>query len=248
MTSSLMVPAMLYMLLEAPEARDTDLSSLHTIYYGASPMSPAKMKLLQERFGNIFIQIYGSSEHVGAVSVLSKADHLPLADGSETHFASAGRATPGAELLIMGRDGKPVPTGEDGEIWMRSRAIIPGYLHAPEKTAEEFCDGFWKSGDYGRIDENGFLYVLDRVKDTIVSNDRNVYPNQVEAGVTAHPAVMMAAAVGIPNPECGEAVHVEVMLRVGEEGGGGRTARFRKGPAACQRQAEHDYYLTASCP
>jgi acyl-CoA synthetase (AMP-forming)/AMP-acid ligase II len=216
-TGSVMVPALLNMLLESPEARDTDLSSLDTIYYGASPMSPTKLKELRERFGNIFVQLYGSSEHVGVVSTLSKADHLPLADGSETHIASAGRVTPGAELLIMGRDGKPVPTGMDGEIWMRSRAIIPGYLHAPEKTAEEFCDGFWKSGDYGRVDENGFLYVLDRVKDTIICNDRNVYPNQVEAGLTAHPAVMMAAAVGIPDPECGEAVHVEVMLREGEQ-------------------------------
>jgi acyl-CoA synthetase (AMP-forming)/AMP-acid ligase II len=91
-------------------------------------MSPTKLKELRERFGNIFVQLYGSSEHVGVVSTLSKADHLPLADGSETHIASAGRVTPGAELLIMGRDGKPVPTGMDGEIWMRSRAIIPGYF------------------------------------------------------------------------------------------------------------------------
>ncbi len=216
-TASLMVPAVLTMLLESPEARDTDLSSLDTIYYGASPMSPTKLKELRERFGNIFVQIYGSSEHVAAVSTLCKADHLPLADGSETHIASAGRVNPGAEVLIMGRDGQPVPNGEDGEIWMRSRAIIPGYLDAPDKTAEEFCDGFWKSGDFGRIDEHGYLYVLDRVKDTIHCNDCNVYPNQVEAGLTAHPAVMMAAAVGIPDPECGEAVHVEVMLRVGEE-------------------------------
>ena len=216
-TASLMVPSMLYMLLEAPEARDAELSSLDTIYYGASPMSPAKMAQLRQRFGDIFVQIYASSEHVGAVSVLSKHDHLPLADGSETHFASAGRVTSGVELVIMGRDGKPVATGEDGEIWMRSRAIIPGYLNAPDKTAAEFCDGYWKSGDYGRVDDNGFLYVLDRVKDTIICNDRNVYPNQVEAGVTAHPAVMMAAAVGIPCAQRGESVHVEVMLRNGVE-------------------------------
>ena len=133
-TATLLVPSMLYMLLEAAEARDADLSSLDTVYYGASPMSPAKMKQLQQRFGNIFVQIYGSSEHVGALSVLGKADHLPLADGSEAHLASAGRVTPGAELVIMGRDGKPAPAGVDGEIWMRSRAIIPGYLNAPEKN------------------------------------------------------------------------------------------------------------------
>jgi len=215
--SSLMVPSMLYMLLEAPEALESDLSTLQTIYYGASPMSPTKLKELRANLGDVFVQIYGSSEHVGCITGLSKEDHLPLADGSETHLTSAGRVTPGAELVIMGKDGKAVATGEDGEIWMRSRAIIPGYLHNPEKTAEEFTNGYWKSGDYGRLDKNGYLYVLDRVKDTIICNNCNVYPNQVEAGVMAHPAVIMAAAVGIPSQDCGEAVHVEVMLRAGEE-------------------------------
>ena len=123
---------------------------------------------------------------------------------------------PGIELLIMGKDGKPVPDGQDGEIWMRSRAICLGYLHAPEKTAAEFCDGFWKSGDVGRIDGNGFLYVIDRVKDTIVCGGRNVYPNLVEAAISSHPAVMISAVVGIPDPGSGEAVHAEVVLRAGE--------------------------------
>jgi acyl-CoA synthetase (AMP-forming)/AMP-acid ligase II len=88
-----------------------------------------------------------------------------------------------------------------------------GYLHNPEKTAEEFCDGFWKSGDMGWIDAAGFLYVLDRAKDTIVHKACNVYPNQVEAALMAHETVVMAAVVGIPDPECGEWVHAEVVLR-----------------------------------
>ena len=213
-TDSMMVPAMLYALLVAPEALEADLSSLQTIYYGASPISPTRLKELLERFGNIFVQLYGSSEHAGAASVLSKAEHLPDASGSESHLASAGRVTPGVELLIAGKDGNPVPDGQDGEIWMRSRAICMGYLKDPEKTEAEFCNGFWKSGDMGRIDENGFLYVLDRAKDTIVYKENNVYPNIVEAAIMAHPAVMMAAVVGIPDPGCGEAVHAEIVLKI----------------------------------
>jgi len=212
-TASLMVPSMLYRMLDDPEVAKHDLSSLQTMYYGASPMSPTRLKQLQQRFGNIFIQLYGSSEHAGAVSVLSKAEHMPDASGSETHLSSAGRVVPGIELMIVGEDGQPVATGEDGEIWMRSRAICMGYLNNPEKTAEEFCDGFWKSGDMGRLDEDGYLYVLDRLKDTIVHKRCNVYPNQVESALMAHETVVMAAVVGIPDPECGEWVHAEVVLR-----------------------------------
>jgi acyl-CoA synthetase (AMP-forming)/AMP-acid ligase II len=91
-----------------------------------------------------------------------------------------------------------------------------GYLHQPEKTAAEFCDGYWKSGDFGRIDAHGFLYVLDRVKDTAVCNGRNVYPSQVEAVLSTHPNVLMAAVVGLPDDQCGEAVHAEVVLREGK--------------------------------
>ena len=212
-TSSMMVPSMLYRLLDDPEVGKHDLSSLQTMYYGASPMSPTRLKQLHQRFGNIFVQLYGSSEHGGAVSALSKAEHLPDANGSEAHLSSAGRVVPGAEVIIVDKNGQPVPDGEDGEIWMRSRAICMGYLHNPEKTAEEFCDGFWKSGDMGRIDANGFLYVLDRAKDTIVHRQCNVYPNQVEAALMAHETVVMAAVVGIPDVECGEWVHAEVVLR-----------------------------------
>ena len=212
-TASMMVPSMLYRMLDDPEVGKHDLSSLQTVYYGASPMSPTRLKQLHQRFGNIFVQLYGSSEHPGAVSALSKAEHQPDLNGSEAHLASAGRVVPGVEVLIVDKNGQPVPDGEDGEIWMRSRAICMGYLHNPEKTAEEFCDGFWKSGDMGRIDAAGYLYVLDRAKDTIVHRKCNVYPNQVEAALMAHDTVVMAAVVGIPDPECGEWVHAEVVLR-----------------------------------
>lgn len=214
-TATLMVPSMLYRLLEAPEARDHDLSSLQTIYYGASPMSPTRLRQLRERFGDVFVQIYAASEHAGVAASMSKADHQPDGNGDESHLASAGRIVPGVELLIVDRIGRRIPNGGDGEIWLRSRATCLGYLHAPEKTAEEFCDGYWKSGDFGRVDANGFVYVLDRVKDTIHCNERNVYPSVVEAALSAHPSVHMSAAVGISDPACGEYVHVEVVLREG---------------------------------
>ena len=118
---------------------------------------------------------------------MSKAEHRPDRNGDESHFASAGRIVPGVEVLIVDRAGRRVPDGHDGEIWMRSRAICLGYLDAPDKTAAEFQDGYWKSGDFGRIDGNGYLYVLDRVKDTIRCNDQNVYPSVVEAALSAHP-------------------------------------------------------------
>lgn len=214
-TGTLMVPSMLYRLLDAPEAKQFDLSSLKFIYYGASPMMPARLKMLRKRFGDIFVQLYGSSEHPAAVTCMSKADHKPLADGSEVHFASAGRVVPGVEVIIADKNGTPLTTGKDGEIWMRSRAICMGYLHQPDKTAAEFCEGYWKSGDFGRIDANGFLYVLDRVKDTIIHKGKNVYPSAVESALCAHPAVQMAAVVGIDDASVGEAVHAEIVLREG---------------------------------
>jgi acyl-CoA synthetase (AMP-forming)/AMP-acid ligase II len=190
---------------------------LQTIFYGASPISPTRLKQLRQRFGDIFVQLYGSSEHAGVVSALSKAEHLSDESGDETHLSSAGRVVPGTQLLVMGKDGKPLPDGQDGEIWMRSRAICMGYLNDPEKSEAEFCNGFWKSGDMGRFDKNGFLYVLDRVKDTIVCNDCNVYPNTVEAAIMEHPSVRLAAVVGIPEPGCGETVHAEIVAHSGED-------------------------------
>jgi acyl-CoA synthetase (AMP-forming)/AMP-acid ligase II len=183
--------------------------------YGASPMSPTKLRQLGERFGDIFVQLYGSSEHPVATTSLSIADHAAGSSGSHEHLWSAGKVVPGVELRVMGPDGRPVPDGAEGELWMRSRGICLGYLNNPEKTAQEFCDGFWKSGDVGLIDAKGFVYVIDRTKDTIVCDGRNVYPSRVEGAISAHPQVMMAAVVGIEDPELGEAVHAEVVLRAG---------------------------------
>jgi acyl-CoA synthetase (AMP-forming)/AMP-acid ligase II len=215
-TGSMMLPSMLYRLLESPAARSVDLSSLEVMIYGGTAILPTKLQELQQHFGNIFVQVYAASENAGATTVLSLADHAPRPDGSVRHLMSAGKVVPGSEMQIRDASGRPVPVGCNGELWLKSRATSMGYWKNPEKTAEEFCDGYWKSGDAGRMDEQGFVYLLDRVKDTFVSRGATIYPSQIEAIVCAHPKVKMAAVVGIPDGTGGDWVHAEVVPGDGE--------------------------------
>lgn len=214
-TTSLMLPTLVYRLLDLPEATQHDLSSLRTIVYGGAPMSPAKLRQAQERFGNVFVQVYGATECLTTAAILTKADHV--ATGDDKHLSSAGRASTVVEIRIVDDDGKDVKQGETGEIWLRSRGTITGYLNNPESTAAEFQDGFWKSGDLGYLDGRGFLYLVDRKKDMIITGGFNVYAVEVEAALNAHHAVAIAAVVGVPHAEWGEAVHAEVVLKEGAQ-------------------------------
>ncbi|MCU1752002.1 class I adenylate-forming enzyme family protein [Pseudomonas sp. 6D_7.1_Bac1] len=214
-THSFLVPTVLYRLLEMQRAAPKDFSSLTTLIYGAAPMSPDKLGELVECFGQIFIQGYAATEAPMVISALDKAAHQPGDATTLRHLSSAGRATPGVEVFITDAHGIPLPVGETGEIRIRCKAVIKGYYQNPEATAAEFCDGAWKSGDLGYIDADGYLYIVDRLKDMIISGGFNVYAVEVEAALAAHPAVLMAAVVGIPHAEWGEAVHAEVILRSG---------------------------------
>lgn len=211
-TNTLLVPTMIYRMLEMPEATQYDLSSLRTLAYGASPMSPAKLRQAQERFGNIFMQIYGATEILHAVGVLSKADHLTA---TEKQLGSAGRIVPGVEIMVVDDEGRELLQGETGEIWLRCRGTISGYYNNPEGTASEFTNGFWKSGDLGYIDDEGFLYLVDRKKDMIITGGFNVYAIEVESALNSHPAVSNSAVVGVPHEEWGEALHAEVVVKGG---------------------------------
>jgi fatty-acyl-CoA synthase len=213
---AMLVPTLLYRLLTMDESTGQQLASLESVFYGAAPMSPSKLAELQATFGNSFIQLYGATEHVGAALSLGKADHMVENFADDSHLASAGRPVPGVEIQIMGDDGKPVNPGETGELWLRSRAICLGYFGNPEETAKEFEEGFWKSGDLGRMDEQGLVYIVDRKKDMIISGGFNIYANEVEGAINSHPAVLMSAVVGVPHEEWGEAIHAEVMLKDGE--------------------------------
>jgi len=214
-TMTLLLPTLVYRLLELPEAARHDLSSLCTVAYGGSPMSPAKLRQAQERFGNIFVQFYGATECLQAVAILGKSDHVLPGDGH--HLASAGRVAPNMEVMIVDEHGNEVAPGDTGELWLRSRATITGYRDNPQATASEFADGFWKSGDLGYIDAQGFLYLVDRKKDMIITGGFNVYAVEVEGALNSHPAVENSAVVGVPHAEWGEAVHAEVVLKAGAQ-------------------------------
>ncbi len=212
-THSFLVPTVLYRLLELQRANPRDFSSLTTLIYGAAPMSPDKLGELIDCFGQIFVQGYAATETPLTVALLGKAEHQPDAAGSLHHLSSAGRPTSGVEVFIADPDGNALPLGETGEIRIRCKAVIKGYYGNPEATAAEFENGAWKSGDLGYIDAAGYLYIVDRLKDMIISGGFNVYAVEVEASLAAHPEVLMAAVVGIPHAEWGEAVHAEVILR-----------------------------------
>lgn len=215
-TSSFLVPTLLYRLLDLSSELEYDLSSLKMIQYGASPMSPAKLEQLQTRFGNIFCQLYGASEAYPFVVLLGKKDHLVSSEEDRKIISSAGRALPGVEVMIADAEGNEVPEGENGEIWIRCDAIIKEYYKDPDNTAENFTNGFWKSGDIGYMDNSGYIYIVDRKKDMIISGGFNVYPNEVEHILNSHPAVQQSIVVGIPHEEWGESVHAEIILKVNQ--------------------------------
>ncbi len=212
-THSFLVPTVLYRLLELQRAQPRDFSSLTTLIYGAAPMSPSKLGELVACFGQIFVQGYAATEAAMFISVLDKAAHRSDDAQALARLGSAGRPTPGVEVFITDEYGQPLPHGVTGEIRIRCKATIKGYYNNPQASAAEFTDGAWRSGDLGRFDEDGYLYIVDRIKDMIISGGFNVYAVEVEAALASHPAVLMAAVVGIPHAEWGEAVHAEVILR-----------------------------------
>ena len=214
-THSFLVPTALYRLLELQKASQRNFSSLRTVIYGAAPMSPSRLDELVKTFGPIFVQGYASTEAAMFVAILDKADHRTDSERAIQRMSSAGRVTPGVEVFITDAQGNALPTGQTGEIRIRCRAVIQGYFDNPDGTAAEFQDSAWKSGDLGYIDDGGFLYIVDRLKDMIISGGFNVYAVEVEAALATHPAVLMSAVVGVPHADWGEAVHAEVMLRQG---------------------------------
>lgn len=213
-TSTLLVPTLLYLIDDQGLEKIYDLSSLETIIYGASPMSPSKLESLQSKIGNIFSQGYGSSEAWPSCLSLKKSHHALTSEEDRKKLASAGQPVTGVEVRIVDDDGNDVPIGKTGELWIRGANVVKGYYKNPEETRKGFSEhGFWKSGDMGYIDEEGFIYIVDRKKDMIISGGFNVYAIEVENALNSHPAVQQSAVVGIPHEKWGEAVHGEVVLK-----------------------------------
>ncbi|MGV0551676.1 fatty-acid--CoA ligase FadD8 [Mycobacterium kansasii] len=206
-TATMLVPSMLYALLDHPDSHTRDLSSLQTVYYGASAINPVRLAEAIARFGPIFAQYYGQSEAPMAITYLAKGDH------DEKRLTSCGRPTLFARVALLGEDGQPVPQGEPGEICVSGPLLAGGYWNLPEATAETFRDGWLHTGDMAREDEDGFYYIVDRVKDMIVTGGFNVFPREVEDVVAEHSAVAQVCVVGTPDEKWGEAVTAVVVLR-----------------------------------
>ncbi len=213
-TNPIFVPTMLQMLTTVPGAAERDYSALRSIVYGASPMTTTTLRAAVRTFGCEMIGLYGLTETTGGVVHLDGADHD--ADGPRQHLLrSAGRPYEWVEMRIV-----DLATGEDlsphtaGEVWLRAPNVMAGYFHRPEGTAAALTsDGWLRTGDGGYVDEEGYLFLTDRVKDMIITGGENVYPIEVEEVLAQHPDVADVAVIGVPDERWGEAVKALVIVR-----------------------------------
>ena len=213
-TATFLVPVMIYTLLDAPQATTADVSSLETVFYGASAMSPARLAEGIEKWGQVFFQCYGQSEAPMVLAHLKKGEHDL---GNTERLASCGRPSPWTRLALLDDDDNPVARGEAGEICVRGPLVMSGYYQREDQTAEALSGGWLHTGDVGRFDDDGFLYIVDRKKDMIITGGFNVFPREIEDVISTHPAVAQVAVIGIPDARWGEAVKAVVVLRPGAE-------------------------------
>lgn len=213
-TSTLLVPTMMLDVLDHPTRAECDLSSLRLVVYGSAPATPALVRRAIDAFGCELQQWYGSTEGVGGwFSILHDADHRWALENDPALLQSCGRPTLHTELRIADDDGQPLPVGEVGEVTVRSSTLMTGYLNLPQETAEALTDGGWlRTGDVGRLDDEGYLYLVDRKKFLIITGAYNVYPVVVENVLAEHPAVREVTVVGAPHPRWGQEV-VAVVVR-----------------------------------
>jgi acyl-CoA synthetase (AMP-forming)/AMP-acid ligase II len=207
-----MVPQLVRGLIEEMVSRDVRVPSLKGIHYGAAPMDPPLLERGIREIGCRFLQYFGMTEMAGTITILPPAAHDP----ARLHLLrSVGQVLPGSVIEIRNTLGRAVPPGEAGEIWTRGPTMMLGYANRPEQTAEAIVDGWYRTGDGGRLDEEGYLYLTDRIKDMIVTGGENVYPVEVETVLREHPAVADCAVYGLPDAHWGERVCAAVEQRPG---------------------------------
>jgi acyl-CoA synthetase (AMP-forming)/AMP-acid ligase II len=210
-TSTYVTPPMLYELLDHPGGEDFDCSSLFMLNVGAGPATPARLRQAIARFGPVLRIVYGLSEAV-VVTALPGLTEDPL---HPERLASAGTPYGDVRIEIRDDDGKVLPAGQTGEVWVQSKLTFAGYLGKPELTAETLVDGWLRTRDLGYVDDDGYLFLVDRVHDMIVTTRRNwaIFCRPIEDVLAAHPAVRSVAVIGVPDPVVGEAVHAFVVPR-----------------------------------
>ncbi len=213
-TKALFVPAVILFLTQTPGVTETDFSKLRLIVYGASPIPLDLLRNAIQVFKCDFAQVYGLTETTGAITYLPPEDHDP--NGNQ-RMRSCGRPMGGIEIRIVDAEGNSLPAGEVGEIICRTQQNMKGYWNLPEETAKAIRGEWFHTGDAGYLDEDGYLYIHDRVKDMIVSGGENVYPAEVESALFGHPAIADVAVFGVPDERWGEAVKAVVVKKPGAE-------------------------------
>jgi len=212
-----MVPAMIHALLAEPSLRSRDLSSLRLLSYGAAPMSPSRIREAWAAFGPVLAQGYGAAETTGGVISLGIADHARAIAGERPELlAACGRPNCESEVQVLDEAGRPVQGDAIGEICVRGPDVFAGYWRAPEVTRAALgADGWLRTGVLARVDAEGYIFIVDRKKEMLVSGGFNVYPREVESVLAQHPAVYEACVIGVPDDHWGEAVKAVVVLRQG---------------------------------
>ncbi len=209
-----LAPTMVQSVLESPGIEQRDLSSIRVLCYSAAPMPIHVLRKGLALMGEVFHQVYGQTE--GAVSVLLRSQHRPEGDERERRWLeSVGQPLIGTEVRLLGEDGQPMPEGEAGEIVYRGGVMFRGYWNDMPATLAALRDGWVHSGDIGRFDRDGFLYIVDRKKDMVISGGENIYSREVEQALVRHAAVLEAAVIGVPDASWGESVRGVVVLRPG---------------------------------
>lgn len=228
-TRTFMVPQLVRGLIEEMVSRGVCAKTLMGIHYGAAPMDPPLLKRGIEQIGCRFLQYFGMTEMSGTISVLPPQDHEL---SRPQLLASVGRALPGSAIEIRDPQGRVVPCGVAGEIWAKGPTMMLGYANRPDLTAEAIVDGWYRTGDGGKLDENGFLFLTDRIKDMVVTGGENVYPAEIEAVLREHPAVADCAVYGLPDPIWGEKVCAAIEVRSGQSITGDDVTAFVKSQIA----------------
>ncbi len=243
-TNTAMAPTMVAMLLENPETDRYDLSSLRRLGYGAAAMPGEVLRKARARWpGMAFSTGFGMTELAGNVMTMGRLDHDRAAEDGLEILKSVGRQMPLARVRVVGEDGADAAPGEAGEILVKGDQVLSGYWRNPEATASSFTDGWFHTGDVGRWDTEGYLYIVDRKKDMILTGGENVYPREVEEVLFRHPAVVEAAVIGAPDPKWGEKVVAVICLRDGHDVSGAEFVAYLREHVAGYKKPRHVVFI-----
>jgi acyl-CoA synthetase (AMP-forming)/AMP-acid ligase II len=208
-------PTLLYMMLSQPNVRSLDYGSLRYLMYGAAPISLEKLREAWSVFGPVMAQLYGLMEATSTVSIMPPWEHAAAISGKPERLGSFGRGSPLTMVDVVDESGRSLPPGEKGEVTCRGSNLFKGYVANPEATAKALRHGWFYTGDIGVKDEDGYVHLVDRSKDLIITGGYNVFPGEIEQVIWTHPSVQDCAVIGVPDDKWGEAVTAVVELKPG---------------------------------